>query len=544
MNIIKKLLIIIFVLLVSVFQGCEDQVLDKFPRDIFSEADVWSDIVLAKQFATSVYLGLGNWRSYTGSGLTSSVSDEGIGNTAGGDYAKGLASPESLGYWDAIWTYTWRYIRMANIFLENIDKVENTTEDAKAILKGEVKYIRAVMYFDLIKAWGGVPLIDYSFSLDDDFMIPRDSYEKIVDWIVNELEAASKMVPATRSLNEWGRITLGACLAMKSRVLLYANSKLHDPSSQPSGPLFSYSKNTWQECANAAKAVIDMSQYELVQVENYRDYQKIWITKNSEQILVQPLSAVYNTSFADHAMCYLAPRGMGGYSTTQPTHNFVQEFQMVNGKSINDPESGYDPSPTTIYNNRELRFYANILYQGSYYRGEPLKYYGGGGEHIFSVSGYCINKYQDETIDLRGGERPSHPWVFIRLAEMYLNYAEAQYELGNEDEARKYVNIIRNRVKLPDINYTGIDLFKSIQHERKVELCFENHRIYDANRWMIAEVTGSIDIVAPAWGEINGELTYEIIPHMVRNFPHRQYYMPIPRAEINKSDLEQNPGYN
>ena len=88
----------------------------------------------------------------------------------------------------------------------------------------------------------------------------------------------------------------------------------------------------------------------------------------------------------------------------------------------------------------------------------------------YTRTGYTMRKFQDETIDFNS-EYSSRPWIYFRLAEIYLNYAEIQYELGNEGIAREYVNKIRKRVHLPDIESSGNDLLEDIRHERRIELC-------------------------------------------------------------------------
>lgn len=553
MNTINKTLLIVVALFGLLFQGCEQDVLDKPPRDIFSDFDVWTDIELTRKFQNTIYIGLRYWA--VGNYLTTLAmhSDEAM---LGEDlnvyyYNRGELSPDNMGRFLPIWNERYQYIRKANIFLQRIDELTGHDEEVK-VMKGEVKYIRARMYFDLIKYFGGVPLITEPFELTDDFMVSRDSYEKIVDWIVNELDEALDMVPAERPDSEWGRVIKAACLGTKSEVFLHANSKLHDPGTQPNGPLFDYTKNTWNECAKAAKAVIDMPQFELQPVTTWEDYHKIFIEPNNEMVFVKAYHNNYGSG-AYHWVGPFAPIKDGGWAEQDPIQNLVDEFQMSNGKSINDPESGYDPSPENIYANRDLRFYANILYQGSVWK-TPVEFVHPGGVEVstppWTIPGYLQRKMMDERIDL-WVERGNTPWIWIRLASLYLNYAEAQYMMGNEDEARKYVNIIRNRVHLPDINSSGEDLFKDIQHERRIELCFENYRFFDVRRWMIAEETENKDAIGIVWRKLdsqgnldpNGELTYTFEVFQKRNFHERMYYLPIPRAEMQKSDLEQNPGY-
>ena len=566
---INKILIIPLTLFIFAFTGCEEDILEKEAKNSFTEKDVWQDITLVRKFVTSIYNGLGDWgisfprvSFFSGADAMKDVeTDNGFKTWSNGVWIMntGNISPSSISTprgsaWSSIWPTKWDNIRKCNIALSRIDEVEAGEEEIN-ILKGEIKFLRARFYHDLISYWGGVPLITKAFELDDDFMKPRTPYEEVVDWILKELDEARAMVPEERSSEEWGRVNKGACLALKSNLLLYANSKLHDPGTEPSGPLYDYKKNTWQEVADAAKAVIDMPQYSLQQVNNWDDYHKIFLEVNSEIIFAKP----HHPEYTQYTPTYVnAPNGYHGWGGATPTGNLVDAFQMANGKMINEAGSGYDPSVDSIYKNRELRFYANILYQGSEFAGRALEFYLPGGWDSkdgpepwnSSQTGYNLRKHIDGSLDFLK-DRGDAPWIFRRLAEMYLNFAEAQYFLGNEALASEYVNKIRNRVHLPDINTSGNALFKDIQHERRIELCFEGRRYFDVRRWMIADSTANENAMGLQWEKVDedgnldpaGELTYKIITTQERHFYERMYYLPIPIDEINKSDIEQNPGY-
>jgi len=546
----KIISIILLSWFILVFTGCEEEVLEKKARTIFSDQDVWNDISLARMFQVGLYNGLGDW---------------GIGFDAwkGLRALPGVATDEAFANWDwgtRTWGSTWivkyEYIRKCNIFLSNIDDIK-VDEKEKKILKGEVKYLRAHFYFELISYFGGVPLITDVFGLDDEFKLSRTPYEEVVDWIEKELNEAKEMVPETRNSADWGKVTKGACLALKSNLLLYANSKLHDVDTEPSGPLYDYKKDTWQEVADAAKAVIDMPHYSLQEVETWEDYNNIFVKQNPEIIFAKAYHKDYGGLNA--RIEYVnGPMSQGGWGNNVPIHNLVDDFQMENGKYIYEDESGYNSSPDLIYSNRELRFYANILYQGAQYKGQDLEYFLPGGVDSrdgatasnASRSGYNLRKLMNENVAFKN-ERSETPWIFLRLAEMYLNYAEAQYNMGNEAEARKYINFIRNRVHLPDINSSGEALLRDIQHERRIELAFEYHRFFDVRRWMIADVVENENAMGIQWKKVdengnidsNGELTYEIVSIQERNFFPRMYYLPIPIGEIEKAGLEQNAGY-
>jgi hypothetical protein len=371
----------------------------------------------------------------------------------------------------------------------------------------------------------------------------------VVDWIVKELDEATELVPLTRPSNEWGRITKGICLGTKAEVLLNANSKLHNPSSDANGKLFSYDKNTWQDCADAAKAVIDMPQYELQTVETWKDYADIFLHPNPEIIFARVFSIDY--AEANYINRVNGPLSLGGSGETQALQGLVDAFQMANGKDIHEPGSGYDPSPETIYNNRDLRFEANINHRGSVWQNYAFQLVLPGGYDVTvksTTTGYPVRKFLDES---RAINQPGAMWSRLRLATIYLVYAEAQFELGNEDEARKYVNKVRNRVKLPDINSSGDELFKDIQHERRIELCFEGYRFYDVRRWMIAMETENQPAMGIVWKKLdsngnldpNGNLTYTFEVFQNRSFSAKFYYLPIPKNEIVRTNLEQNPDY-
>jgi hypothetical protein len=562
-----KIFIILFSLFILIATGCEEKVLDKEPRTTFSEKDVWKDMSLIKKFVASTYNGLGNWgigfQTWNGSqALPGTGTDMAYANWDWGQRIlnKGNISPESMEPWGSSWSNIWpekyEYIRKCNIFLTRIGDVE-ADQAEKDVLKGEVKYLRARYYYDLIRYFGGVPLITEVFELDDEFMTPRTPYEEIVGWIVKELDEARKLVPEQRSADNWGKVNKGACLALKSNLLLYANSKLHDPGTDPSGPLYDYTKDTWQQVLDAAKAVIDMPQYSLQQVDDWEDYNEIFLGPNSEIIFAKPYHPEYGAIY-ERLEYVNNSNGFNGWGNNVPIQNLVDAFEMDNGKMINEAGSGYDPSPETIYENRDPRFYADILYQGSEYRGRDMEYYLPGGLDSkdgpepwnASKTGYNLRKFLDESLEFKV-DRGDTPWIYLRLAEMYLNCAEAHYNMGNEAQARQYLNTIRNRVNMPDVNTSGEALFRDIQHERRIELCFEHHRFFDVRRWMIADSTDSEDAIGITWkkvdqnGELDpeGELTYEYHTTQERFFYDRMYYLPIPISEINKSDMKQNVGY-
>jgi len=184
----------------------------------------------------------------------------------------------------------------------------------------------------------------------------------------------------------------------------------------------------------------------LYPVNKWEDYTKIFLEPNNEIILPN----VNHTDFGTQLDFRWSPNGFEGFGFNSPTHNIASDFQMLNGKRIDEEDSDYNPE--NPYLNRDPRFYADIVYNGCFYRGREIEtFFPKGmdsadsevGQQVgASKSGYYIRKFMDESIDI-SSERGDQPYPIFRLAEIYLNYAEAQYHLNNEDIAREYINKVR-----------------------------------------------------------------------------------------------------
>lgn len=166
-----------------------------------------------------------------------------------------------------------------------------------------------------------------------------------------------------------------------------------------------------------------------------------------------------------------------------------------------------------------------------------------------SMSGYYLKKFVPESIPPTGGTvAPTTPWILFRYAEILLNYAEAQFMLGEEETAREYLNMVRSRtsVNMPDVTESGEELLQRIRHERRIELVFEGHRYFDVRRWKIADETESEDLMGIDIEKNGATKTYSPVMLTQRVWTDNLYLLPIPRAEIDRSlnSLTQNPGYN
>ena len=539
----KKIIYILVAILA--LNSCD--VLDMKPLDKVSDADVWEDSALIELYVNASYNSINHEFSQH---MLSDASDETycIHNWANfwviqkgektSDNVTGIS--EKINYWKSAYSN----IRTINVFFDRIDDAPVET-DLKNRMKGEMKFIRAWIYANLIWRYGDVPLITDLFELNQDYKVKRDSYSDCVDFITKELDDAMTWLPAKSSSETLGRATGDACKALKARVLLYAASEQNNPS---------HSKEKWEAAAEATKAVLDAG-YSLG-----NDYQSVFLEDNDEIIFARYFTQANSTDF----MLFNGRNGSNGWTGENPTQNLVNAYEMTNGElpylneelplKIN-PASGYDES--NPYAGRDPRLDASILHDGSMWAGRETETWHGGldspessiGSWNASKTAYAFKKFMVESIPPSGSSvKPENPWIFFRLAEFYLNYAEIMYELGNEEQAREYVNKVRARqsVNMPPVTASGEKLRDKIRNERRVELAFEGHRFFDVRRWCIADETENRDLLAMnIQKQADGTKTYEVTMLLKRSFLEQHKLVPIPRTEIDKSEgsLVQNPGY-
>ena len=543
-NILNKTRVLFFiykimlVLFVASFLSCEG-VLDKKPLDKYSDALVWQDPTLISMFVSSTYRAIPSFGSLPSHLSCFTDEMEVIGDGFDSQFNAGQATPSNiigspLNYWPTYFSI----IRRCNIFLVEIQK--STIDEAlKTRMTGEIKVIRAWSYHNLINLYGGVPLIKKPLTLADDLHLPRNTYDECLALVLTDLDEAAAVLPLTYAAADMGRLTKGAALAIKSRALLYAASPLNNPTND---------LTKWQKASDAAKAVIDLGVYSL-----YNDYKSLFLASasyNSEIIWQRPFNNIVDFEIAVESALY--PGGYNGRSQLHPIHNIVADYEMKNGLlPANDP--AYDPQ--NPYVNRDPRFYASILYEGALFKGRAVQVYvpfgldgdqPSGGAINVTRPGYFLRKYMDENItdpiDTRIGNTP---WTFFRLGEIYLNYAEANYYLGNEVVCREYINKIRSRtgVLMPAVTETGANLLKRLQNERRIELAFEGHRFFDVRRWKIAPVVLNINTkkMLVQKNATTGVISFSVIDLLpARAFFDKNYRLPIPQTEIDKNT---NPGF-
>ncbi|WP_163397322.1 RagB/SusD family nutrient uptake outer membrane protein [Flavobacterium fluviatile] len=568
----KKIKLVYIFGIISLFSmmSCSD-VLDTEASNAFGEDLIYSDPAQVEKLLFNVYNSTESWAVNRNEwwGIRFNIENasfESKFNFQNLDLFREQAgwTSSNAGMLGAKWNNYFHYIRLSNEFLDRIDNSEAMQKDPSKvnILKAEMRFLRANCYSKLIKFFGGVPLMDHAYELNDDFNIKRNTYNECVAFIVKELDESAAVLPLTRPDAEFGRATRLAALAVKSRTLLYAASKLHDAASAPKNdPLFVYTKATkWQDAADAAKVVVDLvGGRALIPVANATAYQKLYLSPNADMLFARPYGSQYYEYGTDANSLWdltQAPSGYGGWALSSPTHNFTLEFNMADGTTT----SGSTFNATRPNDNREMRYYADLLYNGAPYRGRDVQYFlsdnptiyphgldspkGLGNTEHSSKTGYNIRKFQDESVPVAGGISPKRPYVLYGLAEIYLNYAEALYQLGDEGTARTYLNKVSTRALQPIITATGPALLEAIKRERRVELCFEGHSFFDERRWMNESHLG-FPIKGLNWKkDATGALSFTEVTVITKPFDVKQYYLPIPLTEIQKAPaLIQNPGY-
>lgn len=560
------------------------KLMDKGPLDKISEDAVWTDLNLAEAYINNQYQVLPKigWYDWVRSYQLSTFTDEAIHKYSYNgvtDYINGGMTPSTTTGLD-VWKFHYDYILGCNRFLKNVDNIPaNNESDIKKRerMKGEAYALRAWSYMDLAARYGGVVLVTEPFELNDDFKKQRSSFEETTQLVVDDLNAAALILPlAYTDGKDYGRLTKGAVLAMKSRMLLYAASPLFNPTNDHA---------KWVVAAQAAKDVIDLGQYELVGDKN--TYKRIFKeNQNKEMILTRGHDPVVD---ADLFGYFQVVEGLGGgtdgngycngWSTTMVTQNLVDDFEMTDGTAFDwgNPSQAANP-----YKNRDPRLYVSVTIDGSpWIRDSAVQFWVTEKSNNFNrpvylndnfstpnpdftmdniVYGrnsqanpvtkqdapqvnYIYRKLMDETYNIEEEKYPFQvSWIIFRYSEILLNYAEASFEAGDEATARTYLNKIRNRVGLPDAEESGEALRTKIRHERRIELCLEGHRYFDARRWKIAEDVFSKPVygISIVKDKNSNTKIYRKFKYQNRQFPAKYYLQPIPISEIQKSGIVQN----
>ena len=591
------ILITLLILLVS----CDD-ILDKNPRGLYYKDLVWSDSRLIDNVLINCYsmmsmyneMQLGaNHFGYTTNDITITAT-----NIADEATAYWIQTPKS--HWitveGGVYEY-WNYpvVRELNLFLQNLENAP-VDDNFKTQRSSEARFLRAYAYFNMVKRYGGVPLILKAQTLNDtheELYPKREKEENIYRFIIQEMNdiITNKLLPLSYTNNDTGRPTIWAAAALKSRAALYAASiatwgdvKLEGLIGIPN----SEKNYFWQQSLEASNFIINEGPFVLYNAElpNYtKNYRNIFLVKdNSEVIFAEKFLSYTGKGHSwDH---WQNPRGYNSWGGGQGSCVYlemVESYENIDGSNPkidrNKILAGHLWTMDELFGKKDPRFKASIYTQDSPWShyGSPLTldYHSGilkpdGSVTLESYDGiqpigysqqnpwptpFGILKYLDESIAMAGDRGFSiTDWILFRLGEIYLNKAEAEFELGNEEAARNSVNEIRKRAGMPQYN-SPITL-DEIRRERKIELAFEGNRYFDVRRWRTAvkDLSNAYHglryiLDAESYGSGTQKYKVEITENVagsnpVPYFENKHYYLPISKSRTTANpNLVENPEY-
>ena len=595
MNIRNYIINSLFLFVLFLAYSCSD-FLETKPLTEYSDVDVWEseDPSLIEAFISQIYIEVEHGFEKFPTSVYVDEADA-RANTGVLNVNRGGDSPTSGGYWHQ-WPKIYQAIRYCNIALANIER-SPIDENLKNRFKGEVHFLRGMYYHQLLKLYGGVPIIKQAYSLTDDFIVPRNTFSECVDFIIEDCEIASTLLPETYTGSNLGRATKGAAMALKSRVLIQAASDLHHniktlfPTySNPEllGYVDGNQTERWRKAKEAAKDVINLGLYDLYKKnpnsleEASKNCQNLFLSYgNEEDIFIRYFRADWWSGVNTGPLQLYYPNGFGGRGNNVPLGNLVDAFEMNTGEPFdwNNPVHSSNP-----YSDRDPRFYAFIIYEGSKVRDmgrdasllskDPSSTLQVGRYETWKSStnsvviefgldtrqssvrpaeagftGYYLRKMMDPTID-GWFYAQDIPWRYFRYTEILFNYAEACIELGEDAEARTYLNMIRKRAGMPNIADSGDALRDRMRNEKYVEMMFEDQRYYDVRRWMLGEEAYSDCFAADVLYPLLEDRTTSKVPkisHVVfqkRDWVDKMYFKPIYNDETLRNKLlVQNPGY-
>ncbi|MCF3108109.1 RagB/SusD family nutrient uptake outer membrane protein [Niabella sp. CC-SYL272] len=531
--------------------------------------------VNAEKYLSGIYGSLPKGFNRVSSDLLDAASDDAISSETGSSdvykLATGGYTSSSFPSSENVWATCYAGIRKANIFINNIDIVPLNKMVApgfpkKRAYKAEARFVRALLYFELIKRYGGVPLMGNKVgALGDDVELPRNSFEACVSYIVNEcdqIKDSLRTIAQTKATGEYHSVTRGACLALKTRVLLYAASPLFnggniEPGNDKTG-YTGFDANRWKRAADAAKELIDRGEYALLPGL----FSDIFITvdgaegkTNKEVIFVREESKSTGIEVSNAPVGY-SPGTANG--RTSPTQELVDAFPMKNGMDIYAAGSGYNISDP--YASRDPRLGMSIFYNGHQWLNTILETFEGGRSHpgtlnLETRTGYYMRKFMGAFEATNNFSDVYHDFILFRYAEVLLNFAEARNEFSGPDadvynvltglRARAGIDAGAENMYGLKAGMTREEMRKAIRDERRIELAFEEHRYWDIRRWKIAETIANTPLhgMSIIKGS-SGRLTYSTAEVSTPVFKTRQYLYPIPYDEVVKNaNMRQNPGW-
>jgi len=570
----------IIICLTFLLVSCENDLLKKpFGSDldvdkVFSSSEIALSAI-SEAYYRSLMSGItlkgsGDWSCGLSGGTLSNLSGElcnngaanwvGVATITNGGLSAGRPTDDNFGF-------NYSAIRQCYLVIENIDKVPDMTEDEKARVKGEMKTLIAYRYEEMFKRYGGVPIVDKSLTLDDNMKIPRATLQEVLDHIIELCDEAYQVLPDAYPDNLKGRVSKGVALAIKAEALMYAarplfNSAVPYMSLGDNNNLIcfgNYSDQRWKDAATASAAVIQWAENNNYRIINtghpLDDYGTAVSTPNNSEVLL-----AYKRTGDDIYSCRTQTGGAQGMS-----YNLLLQYMKADGTEQTWPPDD-EVHPYSEYaakiDEMEPRYKASACAAGidpwNNPNDESWRSYVLSGIPSWFNNGinceYCGRRVK---FFYHSGTRTWMEFPIYRLAEFYLNIAEAANETGDTDIALDKLNVIRNRAGFGPNSVTEHDpdkLRKIIQREWAVEFYEECHRLYDVKHWKLEDIGNGIigggqkgffytynKGQPPFYAE--NYVSYSVQKRYDGTWTPYMYLNPFPQDEVNKGYLIQNPGY-
>ncbi len=519
--------------LALLFSSCSG-FLDQEPDSILTDDQVFGDAKLIKSLMASFY-GKITWGQWTANYGEFYRLDE-------ASYCDGTDVTNS--FEDDLWrVYDYTYIRQLNQALNGIRTTSALSESDRTALEGEVRYIRAWIYFNMARCLGGMPIVgdtvfEYNGPEDVEAMqIARSTESEMYDYIISECAAAANMLSSATNTNS-ARANKWVALMLEARAAIYAaslanyNNKIANPIKTAGGEVgidASKANGYYQTALAAAKNVIENGPYALQMDDSnlgVNFYNAVCIKDPNTEVIwsrdyIYP-GTTHGWSSHNVAPICAEDIDMAMYC---PNANIVDAFEFANdrdGKIKTTDANGdyiYYDSPEAAFAGKDARLWASVIYPNAEYNGKVVaqqagqKVYNNGtyttvtaepdtydseGRLITAYSGpvsdargfmgktgFYFRKFMDTTVGAATRGRGSEMWYpYFRISEAYLIASEASMELGNNSDACKYINAVRKRAGIQDLTTVTLD---DIIKENRVEFAFEGHRYYDLKRWRVAD---------------------------------------------------------
>ncbi|WP_183561469.1 RagB/SusD family nutrient uptake outer membrane protein [Mucilaginibacter sp. SP1R1] len=466
---------------------------------------------------------------------------------------------------DSAWASNFKGIRQANLYLQNKGKVDisyikykitstdSTTyfnaRDNVKFMEGETLFLKAFFYFELVKRYGGVPIFEQPLDYNDANTwrnVKRNSVDECIKYVASLCDKAAAIIPADLGPYSWydaGRVTQGAIKALKARALLYGASPLYTGNG---------STTTWAQAASAAHDVIALNAYSLD--GNYSNLFGSDNTTSPEFIFYRRYGAQNSVEKNNFPIMF---QNSNGKSIT-PSENFVDDFEVLTKDGSGNvtgsvPFNWSNPAhAANPYANRDPRFAVTVVYNSSSFKATTIETFTGGNSGLpkqnATKTGYYLSKWVNQSVDLVNNTTTNHAWSYFRYGEVLLNYAEAMFNAygagadpqGYGMNALQAINKVRQRAGVPALTTLNQ---QALEHERNVELSFENSRLWDVRRWKKGVQYFNVPVNRIDITKTASSYTFDVKQLETRVFSEKMNWYPIPQSEIAKTNWAQNPGW-